>query len=177
MSFDEEWAAARTTAAANVSMRLNQAPGGGGSDLELNQDHIGAIGTEAHKLHARLQADAKHATTATAEAAGRAGQGGLRERGGPDQAQLPLGEPGQDPRRRLRADLQRAELLPLLPQQGRAAALRRVHDLQARRVPQVGGARADVRERPERPGRQAPDGGRRLAGDGRQAGGTGRGRP
>lgn len=70
MSFDEEWAAARTTAAANVSMRLNQAPGGGGSDLELNQDHIGAIGTEAHKLHARLQADAKHATTATAEAGG-----------------------------------------------------------------------------------------------------------
>ncbi|MER5811667.1 hypothetical protein ABT143_26370 [Streptomyces sp. NPDC002033] len=70
MSFDEEWAAARTTAAANVSMRLNQAPGSGGQDLELNQDHIGAVGTEAHKLHSRLQADGKHAATATAEAAG-----------------------------------------------------------------------------------------------------------
>ncbi|MEU8459511.1 hypothetical protein [Streptomyces sp. NPDC029003] len=70
MSFDEEWAAARTTAAAKVSMRLNQAPGSGGQDLELNQDHIGAVGTEAHKLHSRLQADGKHAATATAEAAG-----------------------------------------------------------------------------------------------------------
>ncbi|MEU9004922.1 hypothetical protein [Streptomyces sp. NPDC048551] len=70
MSFDEEWAAARTTAAANVSMRLNQAPESGGQDLELNQDHIGAVGTEAHKLHSRLQADGKHAATATAEAAG-----------------------------------------------------------------------------------------------------------
>ncbi|MFG2618269.1 hypothetical protein ACGFXC_11655 [Streptomyces sp. NPDC048507] len=72
MSFDEEWAAARTTAAAKVSTRLNGAPGpaGAGGDLELNQDHIGAVGTEAHKLHSRLQTDGKHAATATAEAAG-----------------------------------------------------------------------------------------------------------
>jgi hypothetical protein len=74
MSFDEEWSAARATAAANVSMRLNQAPadpggGGGGGALELNQDHIGAIGSEAYKLHTRLQTDGKHAATATAEAA------------------------------------------------------------------------------------------------------------
>ncbi|MEW2138998.1 hypothetical protein AB0892_20800 [Streptomyces sp. NPDC005409] len=75
MSFDEEWSAARATAAAHVSMRLNQAPadpggGGGGGDLELNQDHIGAIGSEAYKLHSRLQTDGKHAATSTAEAAG-----------------------------------------------------------------------------------------------------------
>ncbi|MFK0048167.1 hypothetical protein ACIQU4_29585 [Streptomyces sp. NPDC090741] len=78
MSFDEEWSAARATAAANVSMRLNHVPvepggsggGGSGSDLELNQDHIGAIGTEAYKLHTRLQTDGKHAATATGEAAG-----------------------------------------------------------------------------------------------------------
>ncbi|MER5871350.1 hypothetical protein [Streptomyces sp. NPDC002044] len=74
MSFDEEWSAARATATAQVTMRLNQvAPepgGGGGGDLELNQDHIGAIGSEAYKLHARLQTDGKHAATATAEAAG-----------------------------------------------------------------------------------------------------------
>ncbi|MCX5607709.1 hypothetical protein OHB39_08985 [Streptomyces sp. NBC_00047] len=74
MSFDEEWSAARATAAANVSMRLNQVPvdpgGGGGGDLDLNQDHIGAIGSEAYKLHTRLQTDGKHAATATAEAAG-----------------------------------------------------------------------------------------------------------
>ncbi|UUU41791.1 hypothetical protein [Streptomyces sp. NBC_00162] len=74
MSFDEEWSAARATAAANVSMRLNQVPvdpgGGGGGDLDLNQDHIGAIGSEAYKLHTRLQTDGKHAATSTAEAAG-----------------------------------------------------------------------------------------------------------
>ncbi|MCJ1677081.1 hypothetical protein MTF65_06920 [Streptomyces sp. APSN-46.1] len=74
MSFDEEWSAARATAAANVSMRLNQVPvdpgGGGGGDLDLNQDHIGAIGSEAYKLHTRLQTDGKHAATATTEAAG-----------------------------------------------------------------------------------------------------------
>ncbi|MFJ6485328.1 hypothetical protein ACIQK6_35160 [Streptomyces sp. NPDC091682] len=72
MSFDEEWSAARATATASVTMRLNQAPAdpGGGGDLELNQDHIGAIGSEAYKLHTRLQADGKHAATATAEAAG-----------------------------------------------------------------------------------------------------------
>ncbi len=73
MSFDEEWSAARATATASVTMRLNQAPadpgGGGGGDLELNQDHIGAIGSEAYKLHTRLQTDGKHAATATAEAA------------------------------------------------------------------------------------------------------------
>lgn len=74
MSFDEEWSAARATASANVSMRLNQVPvdpgGGGSGDLELNQDHIGAIGSEAYKLHSRLQTDGKHAATATNEAAG-----------------------------------------------------------------------------------------------------------
>ncbi|MEV0412773.1 hypothetical protein AB0I68_18700 [Streptomyces sp. NPDC050448] len=74
MPFDEEWSAARATAATNVSMRLNHVPvepgGGGGGDLELNQDHIGAIGTEAYKLHSRLQTDGKHAATATGEAAG-----------------------------------------------------------------------------------------------------------
>lgn len=75
MSFDEEWSAARATAAANVSMRLDQVPvdpggTGGGGDLDLNQDHIGAIGSEAYKLHTRLQTDGKHAATSTSEAAG-----------------------------------------------------------------------------------------------------------
>lgn len=74
MSFDEEWSAARASATANVSMRLNQVPadpgGGGTGDLELNQDHIGGIGSEAYKLHSRLQTDGKHAATATADAAG-----------------------------------------------------------------------------------------------------------
>ncbi|MGW0362407.1 hypothetical protein [Streptomyces sp. NPDC002990] len=71
MSFDEEWSAARATAAASASMRLNQATpaGPGGGDLALNQDHIGAIGSEAYKLHSRLETDGKHAATASAEAA------------------------------------------------------------------------------------------------------------
>ncbi|MEU3408736.1 hypothetical protein ABZ766_32975 [Streptomyces sp. NPDC006670] len=70
MSFEEEWSAARATAAANIAMRLNQAPAASGADLALNQDHIGAVGSEAYKLHSRLQTDGKHAATASAEAAG-----------------------------------------------------------------------------------------------------------
>ncbi|MET9884813.1 hypothetical protein ABZZ20_17100 [Streptomyces sp. NPDC006430] len=75
MTFDEEWSTARATAAANVSMRLNHVPtepgggGGGTGDLEINQEHIGAIGTDAFQLHSRLTTDGKHADTATAEAA------------------------------------------------------------------------------------------------------------
>ncbi|MCX5406937.1 hypothetical protein OHA37_24070 [Streptomyces sp. NBC_00335] len=75
MSFDEEWSTARSTAAANVSTRLNSVPaapgpGGGSSDLELDQDHIGAVGSEAYQLHTRLSTDGKHAAASTAEAAG-----------------------------------------------------------------------------------------------------------
>ncbi|MEU6294641.1 hypothetical protein [Streptomyces erythrochromogenes] len=76
MSFDEEWSAARASAAAGVAMRLNQAPADpapgapGGPDLALDQDQIGAVGSEAYKLHTRLQTDGKHAATATTEAAG-----------------------------------------------------------------------------------------------------------
>lgn len=65
MSFDEEWAAAK------VATRLNSASAdGGGGELEVHQDHIGAVGSEAYRLHARLSADGKHAHASTAEAAG-----------------------------------------------------------------------------------------------------------
>ncbi|MFD0378910.1 hypothetical protein [Streptomyces sp. NPDC127112] len=71
MSFDEEWATARATAAANAALRLDHAGSAPGTpDLALNQDHIGAIGSEAHKLHSRLQTDGRHAATASTEAAG-----------------------------------------------------------------------------------------------------------
>lgn len=75
MSFDEEWSAARSAAAAaNVSTRLNSAPAAPGpgvsADLELNQDHIGEVGSEAYELHTRLSADGKHAAASTTEAAG-----------------------------------------------------------------------------------------------------------
>ncbi|MFJ3879422.1 hypothetical protein ACIPW5_18435 [Streptomyces sp. NPDC090077] len=70
MSFEQEWSAARAAAAANISTRLNQtAPTAGSADLALDQDHIGAIGSEAYQLHSRLQADGRHAATASAEAA------------------------------------------------------------------------------------------------------------
>ncbi|MEU3915856.1 hypothetical protein [Streptomyces sp. NPDC029721] len=71
MSFDEEWATARATAAANAALRLDHTGNAPGTpDLALNQDHIGAIGSEAHKLHSRLQTDGRHAATASTEAAG-----------------------------------------------------------------------------------------------------------
>ncbi|MEU6313894.1 hypothetical protein [Streptomyces sp. NPDC047014] len=76
MSFDEEWSAARATARSHAALRLNQAPaapgpgsGPGAADLALPQDRIGAIGSEAYALHHRLQTDARHAATATSEAA------------------------------------------------------------------------------------------------------------
>ncbi|MGW5419328.1 hypothetical protein [Streptomyces sp. NPDC003943] len=82
MSFDEEWATERSAAAARVSMRLNQAPagpgGGGGSDLKVRQDHLGAIGHAAYELHGRLLKDGKHAGSDTVEAAGGLSKHGFR---------------------------------------------------------------------------------------------------
>ncbi|MET9435234.1 hypothetical protein [Streptomyces sp. NPDC006551] len=74
MSFDAEWASARTHAHADVSMRLNQVPsdpggGSGSADLGVNQDKLGAIGSAAYALHGRLLKDGNHARTSTSEAA------------------------------------------------------------------------------------------------------------
>ncbi|MFF5427209.1 MULTISPECIES: hypothetical protein [unclassified Streptomyces] len=73
MSFEEEWASARSTSTSGVSMRLNQvAPESGGSgnaDLSVDQDKLGAIGSAAYALHGRLAKDGKHAETSTGEAA------------------------------------------------------------------------------------------------------------
>ncbi|MGW6395852.1 hypothetical protein ACWFR1_36340 [Streptomyces sp. NPDC055103] len=74
MSFDEEWASARSTSTASVSMRLNQvAPesggGGGNADLSVDQDKLGAIGSAAYALHGRLVKDGNHARANTTEAA------------------------------------------------------------------------------------------------------------
>lgn len=73
MSFEQEWATARSTAGAPVSMRLNQASAGpGGStkaDLGVDQDRLGAIGSAAYALHGRLVKDGNHARTQTTEAA------------------------------------------------------------------------------------------------------------
>ncbi|MEW2417758.1 hypothetical protein AB0953_29125 [Streptomyces sp. NPDC046866] len=62
MSFDEEWSLARASARPAVG-------GFATADLEFNQDHVGAIGTEAFHLHGRLTTDGRHAARATTEAA------------------------------------------------------------------------------------------------------------
>lgn len=73
MSFEEEWASARSASTSGVSMRLNQvAPESGGSgnaDLSVDQDKLGAIGSAAYALHGRLAKDGKHAEASTGEAA------------------------------------------------------------------------------------------------------------
>ncbi|MEV6328297.1 hypothetical protein [Streptomyces sp. NPDC051909] len=84
MSFDEEWAAARSAAADRVGMRLNQAApgsggsGGGGADLAVRQGHLGAIGHAAYELHGRLARDGHHARTDTSEAAAGLSRNGFR---------------------------------------------------------------------------------------------------
>ncbi|MEU0371267.1 hypothetical protein ABZ070_13560 [Streptomyces sp. NPDC006283] len=75
MTFDEEWAAARTGASQTVEMRLNHSDGGGGThsggaaDLSVNQDDLGAVGHDAYNLHGRLSRDGDHARPTTFDAA------------------------------------------------------------------------------------------------------------
>lgn len=75
MSFDHEWASARGAAAGDgVSMRLNQVDagpsgGGGGADLDVNQDKLGRIGSAAFELHGKLSTAGNHARGSTSEAA------------------------------------------------------------------------------------------------------------
>ncbi|MFD9079408.1 hypothetical protein ACFYYM_06275 [Streptomyces erythrochromogenes] len=60
----DEWDSAKADVAAQrqVSMRLNQLPGGPGSggqaDLVVHQDDLGGVGHEAFGLHGRLQKQA-----------------------------------------------------------------------------------------------------------------------
>ncbi|XIE78723.1 hypothetical protein AB6O49_12660 [Streptomyces sp. SBR177] len=77
MSFDEEWAAERRAAAARAGTRPNGTPGGG-ADLAVRQDHLGAIGHAAHELHGRLAKDGHHARTETADAASGLSRTGFR---------------------------------------------------------------------------------------------------
>ncbi|MEE1752255.1 hypothetical protein [Streptomyces sp. SP18CS02] len=74
MSFEEEWASARTAKDAGVGMRLNRsdngpAGGSGNPDLSVSQDRLGAIGSAAYTLHGRLKADGGHARASTFDAA------------------------------------------------------------------------------------------------------------
>ncbi|MFJ1803415.1 MULTISPECIES: hypothetical protein [unclassified Streptomyces] len=72
MTFEKEWAELRAAAAERSAMQLNSAPatgGGGGSDLVVNRDDLGAIGNDAYDLRTKLSKDGDHARPATFEAA------------------------------------------------------------------------------------------------------------
>ncbi|WP_031507921.1 hypothetical protein [Streptomyces megasporus] len=60
MTFDEEWTGLVSAARERqqVGVRLNQAapgPGGSDHDLVVTQDDLGAVGSEAFRLHGRLR--------------------------------------------------------------------------------------------------------------------------
>ncbi|WMX46790.1 hypothetical protein [Streptomyces roseicoloratus] len=82
MTFEEEWAAESSAAANRASTRLNQLPadpgGGGGADLGVKQDHLGAVGHAAHELHGRLLKDGNHARNDTSGAATDLSNNGFR---------------------------------------------------------------------------------------------------
>ncbi|MEU9711848.1 hypothetical protein AB0E21_25060 [Streptomyces sp. NPDC047967] len=74
MTFDQEWAELRSTAAQRSAMQINSAPAeaGGGSgapDLVVNRDDLGAIGNDAYELRTRLSKDGDHTRPATFDAA------------------------------------------------------------------------------------------------------------
>ncbi|MFB6670360.1 hypothetical protein ACFWEB_00025 [Streptomyces parvus] len=55
MTFEQEWAELRSTAARRSAMQINSAPaegggGGGAPDLVVNRDDLGAIGNDAYDL-------------------------------------------------------------------------------------------------------------------------------
>ncbi|AXK37581.1 hypothetical protein DVA86_23345 [Streptomyces armeniacus] len=65
-------ARAEQGAAGPVRMQLNEAdagPGGGGQDLSVHDDELGALGNMAHELHGRLSTDGEHAKKVSGEAA------------------------------------------------------------------------------------------------------------
>ncbi|MGW0854754.1 hypothetical protein [Streptomyces sp. NPDC002690] len=73
MTFEEEWAGLRAAAAQRTAMRLNSIPAdggsGGGGDLVVNRDDLGAIGNDAYHLRDRLAKEGNIARTSTQDAA------------------------------------------------------------------------------------------------------------
>ncbi|MFJ6939480.1 hypothetical protein [Streptomyces sp. NPDC101132] len=59
MSFEKEWASARTTAARPASPT---------ADLSVDPDALGAVGSDAYDLYQRLSRDGDHARPATFDA-------------------------------------------------------------------------------------------------------------
>ncbi|MFF7098427.1 hypothetical protein ACFY9A_39585, partial [Streptomyces rubradiris] len=74
MTFEREWAELRAAAAQRTAMRVNGVPadggrGGGGSDLVVNRDDLGAVGNDAYDLLGRLGREGDTARSSTFDAA------------------------------------------------------------------------------------------------------------
>ncbi|MGP3732922.1 hypothetical protein ACTWJ9_06830 [Streptomyces sp. GDS52] len=75
MTFEQEWAELRAAAAKRTAMQTNSIPadggvgGGGGADLVVNRDDLGAIGNDAYDLLGRLAKEGDIARASTFEAA------------------------------------------------------------------------------------------------------------
>ncbi|MFK4108592.1 hypothetical protein [Streptomyces sp. NPDC002176] len=74
MTFEQEWAESRATAAKRSAMQINSVPaegggGGGGYDLVVNRDDLGAIGNDAYDLLGQLTTKGDIARASTFDAA------------------------------------------------------------------------------------------------------------
>ncbi|MFC9851374.1 hypothetical protein [Streptomyces prasinus] len=73
MTFEQEWAELREAAAKRTAMQINGIPtdggGGGGKDLVVNRDDLGAIGNDAYDLLGRLAKEGDIARSSTFDAA------------------------------------------------------------------------------------------------------------
>ncbi|MFH8754805.1 hypothetical protein [Streptomyces atroolivaceus] len=71
MTFEQEWAELRAAAAQRSAMQINSVPaaGGGGGDLVVNRDDLGAIGSDAYDLRVRLSKEGDLARPSTFDAA------------------------------------------------------------------------------------------------------------
>ncbi|MET9370186.1 hypothetical protein [Streptomyces griseoflavus] len=75
MSFEREWWELRAAAVERTAVRINSTPadggrgGGGGKDLVVSRDDLGAIGSDAYDLLGRLAKEGDIARPATFDAA------------------------------------------------------------------------------------------------------------
>ncbi|MEU7559644.1 hypothetical protein [Streptomyces eurythermus] len=74
MTFEQEWAELGAAAAERTAMRIDSAPadggrGGGGNDLVVHRDDLGAIGHDAYELLGRLGKEGDIARSSTFDAA------------------------------------------------------------------------------------------------------------
>ncbi|RSN52306.1 hypothetical protein DMH12_19820 [Streptomyces sp. WAC 04229] len=74
MTFEQEWAQLREAASAKqTAMQIDSLPAeggrGGGKDLVVHRDDLGAIGNDAYDLLGRLTKDGDHARVSTFDAA------------------------------------------------------------------------------------------------------------